>query len=87
MATRQPRRTRRRRAAPGPALPRPAGGEEAVTAVGVPAATRTTRRTGHRAHHVTTDYHYVRRDLLGIMLTGAFCLAFITAMAIFIQSR
>ena len=81
MATRRPQRTRRR-TAPAQALPRPVAGEAAgATPTVSRGAVRTSR---HRAHHVTTDYHYVRKDLLSIVVVGGLCAAFIVGMALYI---
>jgi hypothetical protein len=83
MATRQPRRTRRR-SAPATSLPRPTATEDTAQASGG-SASRTRRLPGqHRAHHVTTDYRYVRKDLTAITVIGAIALAFIFGMAIYI---
>ncbi|MEX0784330.1 MAG: hypothetical protein WD557_16940 [Dehalococcoidia bacterium] len=82
MATRQPRRTRRR-SAPATSLPRPTGAEAGTAAAG--GATQSRRQVGHhRTHHVTTDYRYVRKDLVSIAVIGSIALAFIIAMAIYI---
>ncbi|MBE7517951.1 MAG: hypothetical protein HS107_01750 [Thermoflexaceae bacterium] len=35
----------------------------------------------HREHHVTTDYSYVRRDLLAVTLTSVVALAFVVGMS------
>jgi hypothetical protein len=82
MATRQPRRTRRR-TPPGAALPRPAAAD-----AGSASAQRTSavRRAPahHRTHHVTTDYRYVRRDLTSIAVIGGISLGFIVGMAVYI---
>lgn len=80
MTTRRPQR-QRRRTAPATSLPRPAAAEAAVGPAGPRAPGRSSR---HRAHHVTTDYHYVRRDLLTIIGVGGACLAFIFGMAFYI---
>ncbi len=76
MTARQPRRTRRR-AAPGPSLPRPGALSPAEGGGG--STGRTISR--HREHHVTTDYGYVRRDLLMIGAVGLTVLAFIIGMS------
>ncbi|MGH2608084.1 MAG: hypothetical protein ACRDHF_03255 [Tepidiformaceae bacterium] len=82
MATRQPRRTRRR-SAPATSLPRPAAAEEG--AVAAPRASGSRRSAAHhRSHHVTTDYRYVRKDLTSIAVIGTIALAFIIGMAIYI---
>ena len=79
MATRQPLRTRRR-TAPAASLPRPVPTDGAAAT-----STRPTRQaSGHRTHHVTTDYHYVRKDLYTIVGVGAVCMAFIVGMALYI---
>jgi hypothetical protein len=60
-------------------------GEETSTAAG---STRQRRRQpkraanfGQRAHHVTTDYGYVHRDLIMMSAIGALVLAFIVVMS------
>jgi hypothetical protein len=79
MTTRRPQRTRRR-TAPAASLPRPAA-EAASASQTSRSALRPSR---HRAHHVTTDYHYVRKDLLTILGVGTACLVFIFGMAFYI---
>lgn len=85
MATRQPRRTRRR-TAPATSLPRPKANEDAALAGAT--TPRSARRTAghHRTHHVTTDYRYVRKDLTAIAVIGGIALAFIFGMAVYIGS-
>ena len=39
------------------------------------------RSIGGRAHHVTTDYSYVHRDLLTVAAIGAVVVAFIVGMS------
>jgi hypothetical protein len=82
MATRQPRRTRRR-TPPATSLPRPGASQDGALAA--PRSSGTRRTPGHhRAHHVTTDYRYVRKDLTGIAIVGSIALAFILGMAVYI---
>lgn len=86
MTARQPRRTRRR-ALPGTTLPRPVPGaafgeDDNGESEGSVASARTTRRpTRHREHHVTTDYSYVNRDLLTVLVVGLVALGFILGMS------
>lgn len=81
MATRRPQRTRRR-TAPAASLPRPLAGDSAEATVNT---TRSPLRPSrHRAHHVTTDYRYVRKDLVTIAVVGGVCTAFIFGMALYI---
>jgi len=85
MTARQPRRTRRR-AAPATTLPRPAStpfASEADEAVreGTSTAARAKRSVRHREHHVTTDYGYVNRDLLTVLVVGIVVLGFIVGMS------
>jgi hypothetical protein len=80
MTARQPRRPRRRSAAPAATLPRPASGGAAPTGSTSPARIPASARH-HREHHVTTDYSYVRKDLVVIGAVGAVVLAFIVAMS------
>ncbi len=67
MTARQPRRSRRRVAAPAATLPRPVTGmdpeEQAERA-------HQLRKTPahHREHHVTRDYGHVKRDLVTILV-------------------
>ena len=80
MTTRQPRRTRRRQA-PATTLPRPLPSGESEAA-----SSRAPRHTtGHRTHHVTTDYRYVKKDLWHILAFGSVCTAFIVGMALYIS--
>lgn len=77
MTAPQPRRTRRR-ATPGPSLPRPG----AVSAVEGGEDRRARRSISHhREHHISTDYSYVHRDLIAIGAVGAIVLGFILAMS------
>ena len=85
MATRQPRRTRRR-TAPATTLPRPATSEDGAVAPASSARARRVPGPHHRAHHVTTDYRYVRKDLTAIAVIGSIALAFIFGMAFYIGS-
>ena len=81
MATRRPQRTRRR-TAPATSLPRPTATEPTGAPVNV--GRGAVRASRHRAHHVTTDYHYVRKDLLSIVVLGGVCAGFIVGMALYI---
>jgi hypothetical protein len=38
-------------------------------------------QTGHREHHVTTDYGYVHRDLITVAFVGVIVIGFIVAMS------
>ncbi len=78
MTSPQPRRTRRR-AVPGPTLPRPGS----VAAVAGAGQGRSAQRSisSHRSHHVTTDYGYIRKDLLSAAAVGAVVIAFIVGMS------
>ncbi|MCE7927955.1 MAG: hypothetical protein DYG91_05565 [Chloroflexi bacterium CFX7] len=76
MTAPQPRRTRRR-AAPGPSLPRPGAASPAEAS----AARQRRSISHHREHHVTTDYGYVHRDLIAVAATGAVTLAFVVGMS------
>jgi len=72
-----PRRTRRRNV-PATSLPRPAvaGTED------TPEARSAGRiQVGHRQHHVTTDYGYIRRDLITVAVVGVVVIAFIVGMS------
>ena len=83
MAARSPRRARRQ-AIPAAALPRPLATDEAPMLSSSTAATERAlpRPTlGARAHHVTNDYGYVRRDLLTVAAVGAVVIAFIVGMS------
>ena len=79
MTARQPRRARRRVAAPAASLPRPVAGAEGSKAI-IPNATRRATPGHHREHHVTKDYSYVRRDLAMIGILAAVTTGFIVAM-------
>jgi hypothetical protein len=70
MTARQPRRERRRSTAASN-LPRP-------TADG--SARRAPSSSRQREHHVTTDYSYVRKDLVLIAGVTAVTMAFVAAM-------
>ena len=89
MTARKPRRARR--VAPS-SLPRPTAGDGAArrdATVAAPAATPQAalsqsaqrRSAAPRQHHVTTDYSYVKRDLLLVAAVGAVVLGFIVAMS------
>ncbi|HJP41221.1 MAG TPA: hypothetical protein QGF35_05895 [Dehalococcoidia bacterium] len=82
MSRRQPRRSRRR-VAPAPSLPRPTGSETGVSSA-PERNTETETEARGRAHHVTTDYRYVRTDLIGIVAVGAVAFGFVIAMAFLI---
>jgi hypothetical protein len=45
------------------------------------AAARRPAPAHHRAHHVTTDYSHVHRDLISVAIIGVFVIAFIVAMS------
>jgi len=78
MTARQPRS--RRRATPPTSLPRPT-----ATPDGGPTTERSRGARGvqhHRRHHVTTDYGYVRRDLLALTVFAVAVMAFVVAVAI-----
>lgn len=78
MTARQPRRTRRR-AAPASTLPRPTPEANAG-----PERSRTARSgVHHREHHVSTDYGYVRRDLVAVTVFASVVTALVVAVAIF----
>ncbi len=76
MTAPQPRRTRRR-ATPGPSLPRPGS----VSAVEAGSGGQRRSISHHREHHVTTDYGYVRRDLIAVSVTSAIAVAFVVGMS------
>lgn len=81
MTARPPRRTRRR-AAPGTSLPRPTGVETGVTADRLRERdTRAAPGSRVQIHHVTTDYSYVRTDLITVAAVTAVTLAFIVGMS------
>lgn len=85
MTARQPRRSRRRIAAPAAALPRPVAGGDGEA----PTAARAARRGApahHREHHVTKDYSHVKKDLLTILIVGAGSIGFIVGMSFVVQS-
>lgn len=78
MTNQRPRR-RRRLNAPAASPPRPTTGEahqEKAHRQHVPQL---------RAHHVTKDYAYVRRDLLGILAAGLISLGFIGFMSFLVR--
>jgi hypothetical protein len=79
MTARQPRRTRRRVAAPATPLPRPIALDDDAAS----APERASRRTPghHREHHVTKDYSHVHRDLLTVLGVGIVVIAFIVGMS------
>ena len=54
-----------------------------MLSVSTPAPERAaSRRTlGVRAHHVSNDYGYVRKDLMTVAAVGAVVVAFIVAMS------
>jgi len=83
MAARQPRR--RRRSVPAAALPRPASavapGTDQAAPAPAPAAAPRRRGPVMREHHVTTDYSYVRKDLLLVTGVGIVTLGFVVAMS------
>jgi hypothetical protein len=83
MATRQPRRTRRR-TPPATSLPRPAATADGAAAPAMRSSARRAAPAHHRTHHVTTDYRYVRKDLTSIAVIGGISLAFIVGTAIYI---
>ncbi len=78
MTSPQPRRTRRR-AVPGPTLPRP--GSVAAAAGGGTGRAAPRGISSHRTHHVTTDYSYIHRDLIAAAAVGAVVPAFIVGMS------
>jgi hypothetical protein len=82
MTTRQPRRARRRAAAPATGLPRPVATASGRTAP----AERSAATLRHREHHVTTDYSYVHKDLILVASVGSVVLAFIVGMS-FVLTR
>jgi hypothetical protein len=79
MTARQPRRTRRRVAAPAAALPRPSALDSEVPTSPERAARRTPAH--HREHHVTKDYSHVHRDLLTVLGVGIVVIGFIVGMS------
>ncbi|MGE5597524.1 MAG: hypothetical protein ACM3S1_15975 [Hyphomicrobiales bacterium] len=95
MTARQPRRTRRR-PLPATNLPRPhqppATGEDQAdqgdtgeaVAETTARGTRRRRTTAPRAHHVTTDFSYVHKDLATVAVVGTLILAFIIAISFFV---
>ena len=86
MTTPQPRRTRRRVAAPAAALPRPvAGGDAATQAQRASATRRGVSTLHHREHHITKDYSHVKRDLATVVVVGAVVVGFILGMSFVIQ--
>lgn len=72
-----PRRTRRRNV-PAASLPRPSTeGTEETAGTGSAGSVQ----TGHRQHHVTTDYSYIHRDLITVAVVGLVVVAFIIGMS------
>ncbi|GIW13811.1 MAG: hypothetical protein KatS3mg062_1250 [Tepidiforma sp.] len=78
MSTERPRR-RRRIDAPAATLPRPTASEPPSE------GSRRQHAPQVRAHHVTKDYSYVKRDLLGILVVGIISFAFIGVMSFVVQ--
>ncbi len=76
MTSPQPRRTRRR-AVPGPTLPRPGS----VTAGAGTGGSTARSISSHRTHHVTTDYSYIHKDLIAAAAVGVVVIAFIVGMS------
>ncbi len=66
-------------------LPRPtqaATGAVAEEVAAVPSPRRPLRvPQGPREHHITTDYSYVRKDLLAIAVVSAVTFGFVVAMS------
>ncbi|GMV84950.1 MAG: hypothetical protein AMXMBFR80_08070 [Dehalococcoidia bacterium] len=85
MTARQPRRSRRRVAAPAATLPRPVAGSEAE-GQGVARSARRAAPAHHREHHVTRDYSHVKKDLLTILIVGVGSIGFIVGMSFVVQS-
>ncbi len=81
MAARQPRR--RRRSVPAAALPRPTAAAPTTDQTPAPAPATTSRRRTPAVpeHHITTDYSYVRKDLLVIAGVSVVSLGFVVAMS------
>lgn len=73
MTMQQPTRRRRRDTSPGSTQSAEDGSR--------PAARRHTPVAGIREHHVTTDYSYVRKDLLLVLAVTVICSAFILGMS------
>lgn len=84
MTARQPRRPRRRAAAPAAALPRPVTGMDADQQA---ERSRQLRRAPahHREHHVTRDYGHVKKDLATILVVGTGVVGFIVGMSFYVQ--
>lgn len=80
MTARRSRRRRRRDVAAS-TLPRPVPGEVALKPAVQPSTDEPRGRT-RREHHATTDFRYVRSDLIGIAVVGSITLGFVIAMAI-----
>lgn len=80
MTARRPRRRRRRDLAAS-TLPRPVPGE-AMVRPAVEVSRDEPRGRARREHHATTDFRYVRSDLIGIAVVGSITLGFVIAMAI-----
>gem|GEM_PF-905337 len=80
----RPRRSRRRRV-PRSSLPRPtrvATGEleEGAAASALPRRPLRVPQ-GPREHHITTDYGYVRKDLVAIAVVSAITFGFVVGMS------
>jgi len=82
----QPRRPRRRASSSATTLPRPIAGA-AGPAQGARSSVAGKVPAHHRAHHVTKDYTYVKKDLLTILVVGSGVVGFIVAMAIWASSN
>lgn len=83
MTARQPRRTRRRDV-PAEALPRLRPEEAREHRRLLRNATGGGERRHATEHHVLTDYHHVRADLVAIAAVTAVTAAFVVAMAFII---
>jgi len=86
MTESQPRRPRRRASGSATTLPRPTAGA-AGPAQGARSSVAGKAPAHHRAHHVTKDYSYVRKDLLSILAVGGITIGFIVAMAFWSSSN
>lgn len=84
MTARQPRRPRRRVAAPAATLPRPVTGMDAAQQA---ERSRQLRKTPahHREHHVTRDYSHVKKDMVTILVVGTGVVGFIIGMSFYVQ--
>jgi len=80
----QSRRPRRRTAASATTLPRPVAGAQQPAR---PIASGGRSPAHHRAHHVTKDYGYVKKDLLTILAVGSGVIGFIVAMSFWTSSN